>query len=78
MDSRKELVERRKKLNLTQDQVAEEANISRAYYVNIEAGRKDPSIKVAKRIADVMETTVDRLFCTSGVPEGNEIQVSSA
>lgn len=74
LEPRKNLIERRQELNFTQDQVAEKANISRAYYVNIEAGRKDPSIKVAKSIADTLETTVDEIFFAKYVPKRNEMQ----
>lgn len=69
---RKELINRRNELRLTHDSVAIKADISRAYYTNIEAGRKDPSMKVMKRIADALETTVDALFFTYSVPNGNK------
>lgn len=71
MNQRTELIQKRKELDLTQDEVAELAKISRPYYTNIEAGRKDPSISVAKRIADVLKTTVDSIFFNSNVPKGN-------
>jgi DNA-binding XRE family transcriptional regulator len=68
---RKDLIERRKELNLTQEQVAISSGISRAYYTNIEAGRKEPSIGVAKKIADTLTTTVDRIFFSDIVPNRN-------
>lgn len=68
---RTELIQHRKGMDLTQDELAELANISRPYYANIEAGRKDPSIGVAKRIADALHTTVDSIFFNSIVPKGN-------
>jgi putative transcriptional regulator len=40
--------------NMTHDEVAEAAEISRSYYTNIEAGIKNPSVNVAKRIAKVL------------------------
>lgn len=69
---RKELVKRRDSLDLTHEKVAEKANISRAYYSNIEAGRKDPSFRVMKRIADALDSTVDTLFFEYNVPKRNE------
>lgn len=63
-------------MDLTHDEVAERSLISRAYYSNIEAGRKDPSLKVMKRIADALKTKVDVLFFTYDVPKGNKIEGS--
>ncbi|MCL6445043.1 MAG: helix-turn-helix transcriptional regulator [Alicyclobacillus sp.] len=61
----------RKQLNLTQEEVAKRAGISRAYYANIEAGRRRSTIPVAKRIADALTTTVDYLFYDDEVPKRN-------
>ncbi len=66
------LIQRRKALNLTHEQVANKSGISRAYYTNIEAGRKDPSMGVAKKIADTLLTTVDLIFFNDIVPKRNE------
>lgn len=65
------LIARRIELNLTHDEVAKRANISRCYYTNIEAGRRSPSMKVAKRIANALESTVDAIFFEDGVPNRN-------
>ncbi|MEH7354034.1 helix-turn-helix transcriptional regulator [Neobacillus drentensis] len=54
MEHRSNLTERRKERGLTHEQVAEKSGITRAYYTNIEAGRKDPSMGVAKKIADAL------------------------
>ncbi|WAH38577.1 helix-turn-helix transcriptional regulator [Alicyclobacillus dauci] len=67
-----QLSQRRQKLSLTHDEVASLANISRAYYTNIEAGRKTPSMRVAKRIADALKTDVNQIFFASNVPNRNE------
>lgn len=71
MSQRTELVNRRKKLGLTHNEVAVMSRISRAYYTNIEAGRKNPSMAVAKNIADSLKTKVDRIFFDHDVPKGN-------
>ena len=46
----KDLVEIRKKLKLTQQQVAERAGMNRAYYTMIETGIRRPSPEVAMRL----------------------------
>lgn len=67
---RTKLTKRRLQLQLTHGQVADLADISRAYYTNIEAGRKTPSMDVAKRIADVLKVNVD-IFFNIEVPKRN-------
>lgn len=69
------LAKRREELNLTHEEVAVLAKISRPYYTNIEAGRKTPSMKVAKRIADVLRTNVD-IFFNAEVPIRNKNDVA--
>jgi len=44
------LILQRRTRNLTQVSVAEQAGISRAYYTQLELARRDPSVKVAKRL----------------------------
>ncbi|QDX91035.1 XRE family transcriptional regulator (plasmid) [Brevibacillus laterosporus] len=56
------LISCRKNLGWTQAKIAKKANISRAYYANIELGRKIPSMAIAKRIAEVLHSTVDYIF----------------
>lgn len=46
----KDLVEIRKKLQLTQQQVADRAGMNRAYYTMIETGIRRPSPEVAMRL----------------------------
>lgn len=43
--------EMRQMRGMTQDQLSQEAMVSRAYIANIEAGRKRPSMKAVARIA---------------------------
>lgn len=47
----------RLKLDLTQEQVAEIANISQPYYNEIEKGKKTPAIPVAVRIASALKVS---------------------
>ncbi|GAA4715235.1 helix-turn-helix domain-containing protein [Brevibacillus fulvus] len=55
MKSNSWLVEIRMRKQLTQKEVANLAGIERSYYTKIENGAI-PSVKVAKRIAEVLET----------------------
>ncbi|MBH0230441.1 helix-turn-helix domain-containing protein [Halobacillus yeomjeoni] len=48
------LIQLRKKLKLTQQQVADGAHIDRAYYAQIENGTRNPSMAVASQIATHM------------------------
>jgi putative transcriptional regulator len=46
----------------TQAEIAQRAGIARAFYAQIEAGARTPSLNVAKRIADALDGTIDDLF----------------
>ncbi len=48
------LIELRKMVGMTQQNVADAADIKRASYCNIESGTRRPSVEVAKRIANVL------------------------
>jgi len=62
------LRERRTKLNLTQQQVADRAKIARSSYVNIENGTRNPSLSVALRIKNALECQEDSIFLISDSP----------
>ncbi|MEH7277609.1 helix-turn-helix transcriptional regulator [Bacillus toyonensis] len=48
------LIEKRKKINKTQKDIAHRAQISRSMYAMIENGERNPSVYVAKKIALVL------------------------
>jgi len=50
---RKWLIEKRG--NQSQETIAKKVCISRGAYANIELGKRNPSVQVAKRIADELE-----------------------
>jgi transcriptional regulator with XRE-family HTH domain len=52
----------REKRGLTQEQVAQKANISTVNYQRIEYGRQIPRADTAKLIAKALNTTVEKLF----------------
>ncbi|WP_431090868.1 helix-turn-helix transcriptional regulator [Paenibacillus sp. 8b26] len=47
---------------LTHEQVACAARISRSYYTNIENGNKTPSVLAAKSIAEVLNFSWSKFF----------------
>ena len=53
--------ELRAKKNLTQQQLADEINITRVTIGRVESGLSTPSLRTLSRIADALETNVDYL-----------------
>lgn len=64
---RKALLNARIERNLTQEEVAQKAGISRSAYTNIERGVKNPSFDVAVRIKKVVGCQNDDIFLDSSV-----------
>jgi putative transcriptional regulator len=56
------LVNRRKRLGFTQEELANKIGISRAYLSNIEAGKYNPSLDVARNLASKLDSSIDELF----------------
>lgn len=56
------LISSRKKLNLSQAQVAKMLGISRSFYNQIENGERNPSGKVALRIANFYDLDMAHFF----------------
>lgn len=73
---RTKLIESRKRAKLTQEQLAYKVEISRAYLSNIEKGKHTPSLDVAKKIADTLNTTIDDIFFETNVRKTNKIQTA--
>lgn len=48
--------------NLTQQQMAERLNISVRTYQNYEQGKREPSLTLLCKIADILDTTTDILL----------------
>lgn len=59
---RKILLKKRKEKDLTQQEVADALDITRAYYGHIETGARNPTLKLAKKIADFYDEDVETLF----------------
>lgn len=56
------ILELRKKKGLTQDVLAKKCNVSRQTINAIENNRYDPTLQLAFKIANVLNTTVDGVF----------------
>ena len=53
---------RRKRLKLTQDDLAAESGVNRAFISNIEQGRRNPSIGAVASIAKGLRTRVSKML----------------
>ncbi|MGB9860560.1 MAG: helix-turn-helix domain-containing protein [Moorellaceae bacterium] len=51
-----------KKISVSE--MARRLNISTSFYYKIEQGIRNPTIDLAKAIADILQSTIDELFCT--------------
>lgn len=56
------LAEARKRIKMTQTQVAKELGISRSFYGLIEIGKRRPTYGMAKRLADLFLVQIEDLF----------------
>lgn len=53
--------------NLSQSQLAKDANLSQPTIAQIEAGKKDPSVQTLKQIAKVLDVEVAALFAAEDI-----------
>lgn len=74
MKKRTELTKKRIQANMTQQDLASRANISRAYLTNIERGEYTPSLQVAKDISEALGTTIDDIFFNLEVHKTNDMK----
>lgn len=58
----KKIQKQRKKLGLTQEELAEKIRISRAYAGYIEQGRNVPSVEILQKIARTLKIPLKELF----------------
>ncbi len=52
----------RQKLNLTQEELANQVKVRRETIVFLEQGKYNPSLKLAMNIAKALKTNIDKLF----------------
>jgi len=54
--------EYRTRHNLTQEKLAEMVGVRRETIIFLEQGKYNPSLKLAHNVAEVLETTIDKIF----------------
>lgn len=59
---REQLIATRKNLKMTQEIVAQLVGINRSYYGLIENGNRNPTLGIAKKIANVLRSDIEQLF----------------
>lgn len=59
---REELIKVRKSLGLTQADMAVAAGVHRSYYGLIENGNRNPTLKIAAKIATALNSSIEQLF----------------
>lgn len=73
---RTNMINRRKELNLTQEEVANKSGIARTTYTNIELGDKNPSLAVALKIKKALKVDDDNIFLIVNVPDSDNTQTA--
>lgn len=51
----------REKSGMTQQEIADKAGVSRAYYADVERGRYTPSLKLLSRLGNIMDIDLNFL-----------------
>lgn len=59
------LVRLRKERKMTQQQIAEILGITRSFYGMIETGDRNPTLDLAKRIAELFQVDIEEIFFTN-------------
>ncbi len=59
---RERLIETRKNLGLTQADIAVKAGVHRSYYGFIENGTRNPTLGIATKIAEALNSNIEQLF----------------
>lgn len=59
---REQLIKARKRLGMTQADIAAEAGVHRSYYGLIENGSRNPTLRIATNIATALNSNIEQLF----------------
>jgi putative transcriptional regulator len=59
---RTRIKELRARLNLTQDELAERAGVTRQTLLYLEKGKYNPSLVLAYKVAGVLKSTIEEVF----------------
>ncbi|MCL2216924.1 MAG: helix-turn-helix domain-containing protein [Defluviitaleaceae bacterium] len=68
---------RRQELKLTQEKLAEKANITTSFLGHIERAERKLSVETLIAIANALNTSVDYLLCDSLLASGNDTMLGS-
>lgn len=68
---------RRRELDLSQEELAERAELHRNYVSGIETGTRNPSLKNIEKLAKALDISVARLFTDYGIEVESESESSS-
>ena len=60
------LKELRAKFNITQEELAQRAKVTRQTIIAIEAGKYNPSLELAFRLAKILDTPIEEMFSYEG------------
>lgn len=63
---------RRRELDLSQEELAERAELHRTYVSSIERGERNPSLENIEKLAKALDTSITRLFTDYGVEVEDE------
>jgi transcriptional regulator with XRE-family HTH domain len=58
---------RRRELDLSQEELAERAELHRTYISNIERGELNPSLETMEKLVKALDITVSALFANYGI-----------
>lgn len=58
----RQIIEQRKKLGLSQEKIANKCGIKQGYYSRIERGIHNPSVKLAKKLANILQISWTEFF----------------
>ncbi|QZY56676.1 helix-turn-helix transcriptional regulator [Crassaminicella profunda] len=67
----------RKKNKLAVCKIAEMLGISKSFYYKIESGARNPSILLAKKIADIFNMKVDEIFFDENMDKTSKKDISA-
>lgn len=59
---REQLIKARKSLGMTQADMATAAGVHRSYYGLIENGNRNPTLRIATKIATTLDSSIEQLF----------------
>ncbi len=63
---------RRRELDLSQEELAERAELHRTYISNIERGELNPSLETMEKLVKALDITVSALFANYGIEVEDE------